>query len=145
MKGLGMRTRKKQTKNKPAAVWSSKFSIDCCLATHRRLHHSFICQGVPSSIWISPSKASQQWRHRRTGHVSACSSFFFWFCFGFFRMNSWIIRSWMWVSATDVNLTIGVSNVGYCLCFRFAGSFFTGFPLAELQRRQGNTRLGKFM
>lgn len=73
--------------------------------------------------------------------VSPFSFFFF-----FFRMNSWIIRSWIWVSSTDANLKIGVSNVGHCLCFRFVGSFFIGIPLAELteQLRRGNkTRLGK--
>lgn len=72
----------------------------------------FVCQGVPH-IWISQSKLPQRWRHHHTGHVSAFSFFFY------SRMNSWIIRSWIWVSSMDVNLKIGVSNVRHCLCFRF--------------------------
>lgn len=94
----------------------------------------FYHQGVPSSIWISPSKASQQRCHHRAGHVSLfCFGFFFFFgsfCFCVLGMNSWITRSWMCVGAADANLTIGVSNVGYCLCLRFAGSLFSGIPLA---------------
>lgn len=77
-------------------------------------------------------------------HKPCASPFSFWGFF--FRMDSWIIRSWIWVSSTDVNLKIGVSNVGHCLCFRFVGSFFVGIPLTELteQPRWGNnTRLCK--
>lgn len=68
----------------------------------------FICQNVLSE-WASQKKP-HRWRHHPPGHVSL-----FLFSLPFGTLNSWIIRSRIWVSSIYVNLKIGVSNVKHGL------------------------------
>lgn len=82
----------------------------------------FICQNVLSE-WAS-QKSPRRWRQHPPGH-------FFPPPFG--TLNSWIIRSRIWVSSIYVNLKIGVSNVKHglfwdlqiCIYSFFSFSFYS--------------------
>lgn len=82
------------------------------LAAHVRLRCS-------SSVRVSQSKKAPT---LTSPTARTCVPFFF----PFGTLNSWIIRSWFWVSSIYVNLKIGVSNVKHGL-FQICGSFFFFF------------------
>lgn len=120
-----------KSKHQSSSKKWSQLEVQCLclfsLATHVRLHRYLSVKTCCPSEPVK--KRPHRWRQHPPGHVSP---FLFFPPFG--TLNSWIIRSRIWVSSIYVNLKIGVSNVKHGLfeIYRFVFiHFFTVVVLTE--------------